>query len=607
MRKGFYFPIIFKLVILISFILFGVTFYISYKNAELFENVSTDREESVNVKLAESGADEVETLIHSYIEKIKFYSIEMAKSSNDVTSNDIYFNSDSEFLGLNIVKKEESESLYNERKFFVNNHLAPKGINLSSYLENYLKDLSPKNSLIFQGKIQVLNLSREHGVPMIGIGMPFLKNENGEISSIVWGFVRLDRIQKSFSNPGERSVYVVDVDGKILAHPNEKNVLSAKNIARFPIVKDALASTIRVKQKYFDLGESEGRVLGAFAKTSTDLIVISETPTSLIIAPSLLVRNNSYYFLGIALSISMFVIFLFSLSLTTPIENLLGLTKEIAHGNFDIEAKKIVTSNDEVGLLATAFDEMTIGLKERDKIKNIFNKFHGSTVTEELLTQEISLGGTKKDVTVFFSDIRGFTDFSEGHTPEEVVSMLNEYFEVMVAIISKNGGIVDKFIGDAIMAVWGVPNKSENDTKNAVRACLQMRIALNELNQTRIEKGLTPINIGMGLHAGEVISGQIGSSERMEFTIIGDTVNTASRIEGATKSFGSDLLLSKEVVEKIGDEFILEKAGESKVQGKTESLVLYRVNGIIEDGIEKIIKTPYSSYKAVEDKKSKVA
>jgi adenylate cyclase len=111
----------------------------------------------------------------------------------------------------------------------------------------------------------------------------------------------------------------------------------------------------------------------------------------------------------------------------------------------------------------------------------------------------------------------------------------------------------------------------------------------------------------MGLHTGEAISGQIGSSKRMDFTVIGDAVNTASRIEGSTKSFGTDLLLSKEVVEKIGDAFLFEKAGEAKVQGKSENLILFKVHGVIENGVERIIKTPYSSYDAVEDKKSKVA
>ena len=284
---------------------------------------------------------------------------------------------------------------------------------------------------------------------------------------------------------------------------------------------------------------------------------------------------------------------------------MLLLTKEISEGNFDIEARKTIKGHDEVGLLAEAFDQMTVGLKERDKVRNLFNKFHGTTVAEELLKTEASLGGTRKNVTIFFSDIRGFTDMSEKSSSEEIVTMLNEYFEIMVHIINRNGGVVDKFIGDAIMAVWGVPNENVNDASNAVNASLEMRIALEDLNEKRISRGQVPIKIGMGLHSGEVISGQIGSNERMEFTIIGDTVNVASRIEGSTKSFGVDLLISNEVVEKIGHQFIITNAGKVKVQGKKDHLELFKVLGVIENGAERYIETLYSTYEAEEDKKSK--
>jgi adenylate cyclase len=382
-------------------------------------------------------------------------------------------------------------------------------------------------------------------------------------------------------------------------------VLKSADLSAMTIVKDAISSNIRVKQKYYKT--SDEKILGAFAKTATDLIIISELPMSVVYAPSLLVKKSSYYVLALSLSISFFFIFLFSQSLTLPIEKLLEITKEIASGNFNIEARKVIKAHDEVGLLAIAFDDMTLGLKERDKMKTLFNKFHGTAVTEELLKNEVGLGGKRKNVTVFFSDIRGFTDMSEKNTSEEIVSMLNEYFEVMVHVINKNGGVVDKFIGDAIMAVWGVPNEDENDAINAVKACLEMRLALSTLNESRINRGLVPIKIGMGLHSGEAISGQIGSSERMEFTVIGDAVNTASRIEGSTKSFGTDLLISTEVVSKIGDRYLLDQAGSAKVQGKKDQLTLFKVRGVLFNGQEQIIETPYSSYEAVEDKKSKIA
>ncbi len=608
MGKGFYFPIVIKLVILSTVMLAVVTLIVSFKSSNLFETMSIDREEATNLNTADSISVEVDNLIQSYVDKITFYGLENLKSrdDHDLKTTPLAFNNDLEFYGLIINSNEQSTEKVKYIQI-INKKNEPKNINLDLLISNFADELKTKNGQSYDGKVQILNLSSVKNFAVVALGIPLVKNELGQITSIAWGFLKIDRLQRSFSSKNERTLFLVDKEGRVLAHPNENFILQAKNISLHPIVKDALANNIRVKQKYFDALKTNEKMLGAFAKTSTDSIVVSEIPMSVIYGPSLLVKKNSYFILGLALSISFFLTFLFSQSLTSPIEKLLGLTKEIALGNFDVTARDFVKSHDEVGFLAIAFDEMTVGLKERDKIKNLFNKFHGTSVTEELLKDEIKLGGKKKTVTVFFSDIRGFTDFSEGHTPEEVVSMLNEYFEVMVHIINKNGGVVDKFIGDAIMAIWGVPHAQEDDIFKAVNACLEMRVALNELNISRIERELTPIKIGMGLHTGEAISGQIGSSERMEFTVIGDAVNTASRIESSTKSFGTDLLLSSAVVEVVDGHFIIEKAGEAKVQGKVEALVLYKVHGVIEDGIERIIKTPYSSYEAQEDKKSKVA
>jgi adenylate cyclase len=600
MKRGFYFPIIVKLVILITGLLAIVTLTVSYNSSSLFESLSTDREEAINLNFADSASFEVDNLIQSYVDKISFYGLESLKNKNNSEADDVTFNNDSEFYGLFV-----SSNGSNLHKINKNN--SQKNGDIERHLINTVDELKNKESDILAGKILVLNLS-DKKLSMFAIGIPLVKNEAGQISNIAWGFLKIDRLQRSFSAKADRTLFLVDHTGHVLAHPNENYVLESKILSQHPIVKDAVSNNIRVKQKYFDSEKNKEKMLGAFAKTSTDLIVVSEVPMSVIFAPSLLVKQNSYYILGLALSVAFFLTFLFSQSITSPIEKLLGITKEIAQGNFEIEAQKEVRSFDEVGFLASAFDDMTKGLKERDKMKNLFNKFHGMAVTEELLKNEINLGGTRKQVTVFFSDIRGFTDFSEGHTPEEVVSMLNEYFEVMVHIINKHGGVVDKFIGDAIMAIWGVPNENEDDSQRAVIACLEMRMALNKLNQERIDRGLIPIKIGMGLHTGEAISGQIGSSERMEFTVIGDTVNTASRIEGSTKSFGTDLLLSAEVLDYIDtDYFILEKAGEAKVQGKTDKLLLYKVIGVNRNGVAQIISTPYSSYEASEDKKSKVA
>jgi adenylate cyclase len=185
--------------------------------------------------------------------------------------------------------------------------------------------------------------------------------------------------------------------------------------------------------------------------------------------------------------------------------------------------------------------------------------------------------------------------------------MLNEYFTVMVKIINDNGGVVDKFIGDAIMAVWGTPQTTGDDPFNAVKACLEMRIGLLQLNELRIARGEEPIKIGMGLHYGDTISGTVGSEDRMEFTVIGDTVNLASRIESSTKAFGTDLLLSEDLAKNVEGRVILEEAGSAEVKGKSEPLKFYKVRGLImPDGSRRDISTPYSDYEAEKADKVKV-
>jgi adenylate cyclase len=286
------------------------------------------------------------------------------------------------------------------------------------------------------------------------------------------------------------------------------------------------------------------------------------------------------------------------MTLTGPIKKLVILSRYIAKGVFDFKATHYIKSADEVGSLAFAFDNMVTGLQERDKVKNLFGKLHGDSVAEEMLSGEASVGGTEKQVAVFFSDIRSFTKFSESRTPEQIVAMLNEYFEVMVGVIYKHGGIVDKFIGDAIMAIWGAPKSTGNDPLSAVNASIEMRIELDKLNTKRIARGEPAIMIGMGLHYGSAISGTIGSEDRMEFTVIGDAVNMAARIEASTKAFGTDLLLSEDIANAVKDHFILEATSKVEVKGKSEPLTIYKCNGYKTPNGDKIIETPYSSYEA---------
>lgn len=204
----------------------------------------------------------------------------------------------------------------------------------------------------------------------------------------------------------------------------------------------------------------------------------------------------------------------------------------------------------------------------------IFEKIAGSDDTL------FSLIGRKQEVAVMFTDIRDFTALSETMKPEEVVELLKSYHAKMVNIIFQNGGTLDKFIGDGIMATFGTPDSKPDDAYRAVWTGLEMRKALQELNRERETKGLNEIKMGIGIHFGNVIVGNIGTESRMEYTVIGDTVNLASRIESKCKELKTDFLISDSVRSFLDDKIKTIDRGKHSVKGKTEAVNLFEVIGI---------------------------
>ena len=219
----------------------------------------------------------------------------------------------------------------------------------------------------------------------------------------------------------------------------------------------------------------------------------------------------------------------------------------------------------------------TIEDKEKRRIKRIFKHYVSEEVVEELLKYpgEIPLGGNRVEITVLFADIRGFTAFSEKRDPRQVVSILNSYFAMMADIILKNKGTLDKYIGDGILAFFGAPIVRVEHAESAVHSAIEMVSMLDVLNKELMLD--VPLRIGIGIHSGEAVVGNIGSTRKMEYTIIGDTVNTASRVEGMTKELQANILITEETFSrlKILDNITPEK--EIILRGKTQPIKLYRV------------------------------
>ncbi len=214
--------------------------------------------------------------------------------------------------------------------------------------------------------------------------------------------------------------------------------------------------------------------------------------------------------------------------------------------------------------------------KEQDRIKNIFGQHISEAVMEKLISEKKDKISEKRKVCVMFFDIRDFTKFSEDKEDNEIVRYLDILFESMIDSVNYHKGIINKFLGDGFMAVFGAPFSSGNDSKNAIQCSLDI---LKSVQEKVLSGEIPPTRVGIGLHTGEVLTGHIGSSKRKEYTLIGDTVNTASRIESLNRKYDSELLISESVVNELGDDYPgIRYLGETDVKGKQISLKVYTID-----------------------------
>jgi class 3 adenylate cyclase len=252
-----------------------------------------------------------------------------------------------------------------------------------------------------------------------------------------------------------------------------------------------------------------------------------------------------------------------------PINEIIDKVALIERGDF--EAKVSITSRDEIGHLAQAINRMGSGLEKREKIEKTFRKYVDQKIAERILEgveTELRIRGQNVNAVVLFADIRGFTKMSEKTSPEDVVGMLNQFFERMVKIVQRNGGVIDKFIGDNMMAVWGIPYPIAEAEKRAVIAGVEMLVEMDAWNQELVAQGRPEIGIGIGVNVGPMIAGSIGSSDHMEYTVIGDTVNTAQRAESVAKR--DQMVLTSAMYEKVKDLVHAEALEPVKVKGKED-------------------------------------
>jgi adenylate cyclase len=283
-------------------------------------------------------------------------------------------------------------------------------------------------------------------------------------------------------------------------------------------------------------------------------------------------------FTGVALAAAM----AYGRSLRRDSEQLLEAVRRVGGGDF--QPRATTSRPDELSLVAAGINEMAGGLQLRERIREAFGRFVSPQVATEFIEKYARhgkaavLGGSRRDVVILFSDLRDFTRLSESLSPEVLIEVLNGYFQEMVEAIQRNGGLVDKFIGDAVLAVFGLTEGQGDPAVAAVSTGLEMQRRLEAYNTKLAERGIR-LSSGIGIHAGEAVAGYLGSADRMEFTVVGHTVNVASRIEGKAREPLPPLLFREEVARRLGDAFSVREVDTVSLKGVAGEMRLLTVEG----------------------------
>jgi adenylate cyclase len=269
---------------------------------------------------------------------------------------------------------------------------------------------------------------------------------------------------------------------------------------------------------------------------------------------------------AVASVISLELSILLARSILRPITDLQQGIDAVRRGNFDQSVA--VTTADELGELSAAFNQMVNGLAEREKIREAFGTYLDKEVAEYILSEQFSPEGFEVEVSLLFCDVRDFTGFASGAEAKEVVAALNRLFEALVPVIARHGGHVDKFVGDGLLAVFGAPERFADHAERAVRAAVEIAACANHG-----DSDLLPV--GVGVNSGRVVAGSIGGAGRLNFSVIGDAVNIAARVESATRELGEEVLITAATRDALGEGIEVKSCGPQRLRGKDEPLELF--------------------------------
>ncbi len=382
-------------------------------------------------------------------------------------------------------------------------------------------------------------------------------------------------------------IFAVDADASVMMKTSDFDISTEEKAALQKLLKAdkpgwvsfALNGTDRVGQLFY-------------FKAFKWFVFLSEDSDNFYREITEMLRQN-YIILGVSILVSFILLLILASYITGPLTRVSAAMQGIIRDN-DLSRQVVVEYRDEIGHLANTFNIMIAELErayqqikefafkavlaERNerKIRNIFQKYVPKDVIDSVFANpEQMLVGQNRVLSILFSDIRSFTTISEGYSPDQLVLDLNKYFEKMVDIIISRGGVIDKYIGDAIMAFFGAPVKHTDDAYQSVMAALEMQETLSVLNKERKEENKPEFKTGIGINYGVVTVGNIGSEKKMDYTIIGDMVNLGSRLEGLTKQYQQEVIISESVYRKVRAKIPCRMVDKVQVKGKTLGESIY--------------------------------
>ena len=310
--------------------------------------------------------------------------------------------------------------------------------------------------------------------------------------------------------------------------------------------------------------------------SGSDMATVIAVPLDEVLRPFDRIRSVERGAAVAALALALLLGLLLSKALTRPIRRLVSATERVRHGDIDFSVD--LPSRDEFGRLGAAFNQMLEGLRLKERYRGVLDKVVSPRIAQELMKGDLRLGGETREVTTLFADIRGFTTLTESSPPEQVISSLNEWLEIAAAVIEDEGGVVDKYVGDEVMAVFGAPMAQADHAVRAVRAGLQLSEKTEALSRLRQARGDPPFSIGIGINTGPAVAGNTGSARRLNYTVLGTSVNIAARL--CSNAQGGELLVSERTYAAVADLVDAMPQPPRTLKGFSRPVVTYAVRGL---------------------------